>query len=71
MSITMKTLNEGFNKRYFLNESKNKKSRRLAERLNSFDSIDFGEKISSYRGEKVSLYIFTEIYQTTNLPQNW
>lgn len=31
MSVTMKTLNEGFNKRYFLNESKNQKSRKIRE----------------------------------------
>ena len=36
-----------------------------------FDQIIFGESLSSYYGERVSLYIFAEIYQTTNLPENW
>ena len=36
-----------------------------------FDQIVFGEYLSSYVGERVSIYIIAEIYQTTNLPENW
>lgn len=36
-----------------------------------FDTIVFGEAISSYRGERVTIYIVADIYQTTNLPENW
>lgn len=36
-----------------------------------FDEIIFAEGISSYLGERVSIYVFVEIYQTTNLPENW
>jgi hypothetical protein len=36
-----------------------------------FDTIKFAENITAYRGERVSLIIIAEIYQTTNLPENW
>lgn len=63
---TSKDLWEFKNGYYYLKEPLQKESYVVL-----FDSIDFGEKISAYRGEKVSIYVFTEIYQTTNLPQNW
>ena len=36
-----------------------------------FDTIVFAESLTTYRGERVSIYIIAEIYQTTNLPSNW
>lgn len=39
--------------------------------VNLFSKITFGDVNNSYRGEEVSIHLFNEIYQTTNLPQNW
>jgi len=36
-----------------------------------FNQVSFADGITTYRGERVSIYILAEIYQTTNLPENW
>lgn len=36
-----------------------------------FSEIIFGNLSDNYRGKKVDLYLICEIYQTSNLPENW
>ena len=36
-----------------------------------FSEIVFGNLSDNYRGKKVDLYLICEIYQTSNLPENW
>lgn len=36
-----------------------------------FNQIKFENLTDNYRGKKVDIYIICEIYQTTNLPENW
>lgn len=36
-----------------------------------FSEIIFGNLSDNYRGKKVDLYLMCEIYQTSNLPENW
>lgn len=54
------------NNYYYLNDAMEEN-----QEIVFFSNILFGNLPEEYRGQQVSIYLITEIFQTSNLPENW